>query len=194
MIKTHNYYKERLNKLEKESIAQQKEQLTTDQDEDQTRSLDTVGAIVLDRSGHLATAVSSGGILLKHSGRVGHASFFGCGCWLEEDENNLNNHEQCSIAACTTGCGEYIIKTLFAKECVAHIKNNLHDPNYKLKEFFDKKIFSMSFLSFWFLVLNKQFLLVDSQMLKNCTDKLIGTMVCKLDKEKTLKKSMTSLL
>ena len=30
-------------------------------------------------NGNLASAVSSGGILLKHPGRVGHASFFGCG-------------------------------------------------------------------------------------------------------------------
>ena len=142
MVKTHTHYKERLEKIDQENIGQKKNQ--TYIDEDQTRSLDTVGAIVLDRSGHMATAVSSGGILLKHSGRVGHASFFGCGCWLEEDSHN---HEQHSMAACTTGCGEYIIKTLFAKECVEHIKNNLQDPNYKLKDFFDKKFFSKNFFS-----------------------------------------------
>ena len=43
------------------------------------KKIDTVGAIVLDIYGNLASAVSSGGILLKHPGRVGHASFFGCG-------------------------------------------------------------------------------------------------------------------
>jgi isoaspartyl peptidase/L-asparaginase-like protein (Ntn-hydrolase superfamily) len=116
---------------------------------DESRSLDTVGAIVLDMNGHLASAISSGGILLKLPGRVGHASFFGCGCWVDEPDYDLliddqEEDESNSIAICTTGCGEYIIKTLFAKECAEHILANTHKPDYDLNEFYKKKFFSMT--------------------------------------------------
>ena len=40
------------------------------------------------------------------------------------------------------GCGEYIIKTLFAKECADHIFANKKETDYKLTEFFHKKFFS----------------------------------------------------
>lgn len=112
---------------------------------DSTRSLDTVGAIVLDQSGHFASAISSGGILLKLPGRVGHASFFGCGCWVQEDEDlekSSDTSESNSLAICTTGCGEYIIKTLFAKQCVDHILAHKNEADYNLNQFFTQKFFS----------------------------------------------------
>lgn len=46
------------------------DQKTSDSCPDQPIS-DTVGAICVDRYGHMSSAVSSGGILLKHSGRIG---------------------------------------------------------------------------------------------------------------------------
>lgn len=47
--------------------------------------LDTVGAVCVDSSGYVASAVSSGGLLLKHTGRVGQAAVYGCGCWAENN-------------------------------------------------------------------------------------------------------------
>ena len=60
---------------------------------------DTVGVVVLDRTGQVASTVSSGGIALKQPGRVGQASCFGCGCWAQRPlHENIN-----STAVSTTG-------------------------------------------------------------------------------------------
>merc|ERR1719233_2504818 len=52
---------------------------------------DTVGVVVLDRDGNVAASVSSGGIALKQSGRVGQASCYGCGCWAQKQLKNTAN-------------------------------------------------------------------------------------------------------
>nr|CAD7404871.1 unnamed protein product [Timema cristinae] len=78
--------------------------------------LDTVGAVSMDSEGNVASACSSGGIALKHSGRVGQAGVYGCGCWAE------NTDGQSAIAACTSGCGEYLVKTCLAREVSQDIK------------------------------------------------------------------------
>lgn len=46
--------------------------------------LDTVGAVAVGAGGGAAAAVSSGGLLLKHPGRVGQAAVYGCGCWAQD--------------------------------------------------------------------------------------------------------------
>ena len=51
--------------------------------------LDTVGAVCVDHSGCVASAVSSGGLVLKHSGRVGQAAVYGCGCWAENNCDSM---------------------------------------------------------------------------------------------------------
>lgn len=40
-------------------------------DLEEPASLDTVGAVVVDQQGNVAAAVSSGGLAMKHPGRVG---------------------------------------------------------------------------------------------------------------------------
>ena len=46
-------------------------------------SLDTVGAVALDRSGNIAAATSTGGTLNKAPGRLGDSSLIGCGCYAD---------------------------------------------------------------------------------------------------------------
>ncbi|XP_055843090.1 threonine aspartase 1 [Episyrphus balteatus] len=72
-------------------------------------SLDTVGAICVDADGNCAAGCSSGGLILKVSGRVGQAATYGAGCWATSTADM-------SVATCTTGNGEYLMKTLLAKE------------------------------------------------------------------------------
>jgi len=116
IIKSHRHYKQKLLDFEKkvleENLTHNTESLNIkkviDQNEskhsDETISLDTVGAIVLDKFGRLASAVSSGGILLKYPGRIGHSSMFGCGCFVNDNDENkgsLNGiFEKSSIAVC----------------------------------------------------------------------------------------------
>jgi L-asparaginase / beta-aspartyl-peptidase len=69
------------------------------------QSHDTVGAVALDRSGHIAAATSTGGTLGKTPGRVGDSSLIGCGCYAD----NL------SAAVSCTGWGEPIMKLVLAK-------------------------------------------------------------------------------
>lgn len=73
--------------------------------------LDTVGAVVVDSHGNCVAGCSSGGLILKISGRVGQAATYGAGCWAIKNVNRL-------AATCTTGNGEYLMKTLLAKEIV----------------------------------------------------------------------------
>lgn len=44
---------------------------------------DTVGVVCRDANGCMYSAVSSGGVALKHPGRIGEAAMFGAGCWAD---------------------------------------------------------------------------------------------------------------
>lgn len=73
--------------------------------EKSTQALDTVGAVAVDCDNNFACAISSGGIILKNRGRVGQAGVPGAGCWAQD-----------FTAVTTTGVGEYLTATLFAKK------------------------------------------------------------------------------
>lgn len=81
--------------------------------------LDTVGAICFDSNGTVAAAASSGGVSLKHSGRVGQAASFASGVWA-----TTGNSSTPSVAACTSGCGEHLVRTQLAKTIAESLKDS----------------------------------------------------------------------
>ena len=66
--------------------------------------LGTVGAVALDKNGHLAAATSTGGTTAASVGRVGDSPIIGAGTWADKN-----------IAISCTGYGE-----LFLENCTAH--------------------------------------------------------------------------
>lgn len=116
---------------------------------------DTVGAVVIDVHGKMASGVSSGGISLKNKGRVGEAAIPGSGLYILSDDVKIG----CSIS----GTGEQIMRTFMASA----ICNALHeDPctEEALKK-----------------VIEKRFL--DSEKLKNERMKNIGVIVVKQEQD-----------
>lgn len=71
---------------------------------------DTVGAVAWDSCGNVAAGVSSGGLLLKDSGRMGQAAIFGAGCWAQQTSDG-----QAGMACSISGSGEYIIRAGLAR-------------------------------------------------------------------------------
>jgi beta-aspartyl-peptidase (threonine type) len=70
--------------------------------------LDTVGAVALDAQGHVAAAVSTGGMSLKRLGRVGDSPVVGGGFWADDRAG----------ACVTTGVGEVLLREGTARRCV----------------------------------------------------------------------------
>ena len=65
----------------------------------------TVGAIALDRHGHLVAGTSTGGTCCKLPGRVGDSPLIGCGCYADAEAGGVS----------CTGHGEGIMKIVMAK-------------------------------------------------------------------------------
>ncbi|CAH1984722.1 unnamed protein product [Acanthoscelides obtectus] len=91
----------------------------------QCELLDTVGAVCIDDSGHVASACSSGGLILKVPGRVGQAALYGSGIWAD----SLDKSGASSVAVSTTGCGEHLIQTQLAREIANDVKNGSFPPS-----------------------------------------------------------------
>lgn len=76
-----------------------------------TNYFGTVGAVALDRRGHLAAATSTGGMVMKRYGRVGDAPIIGAGTWADAG---------CAVSA--TGWGEYFIRLNVAHDICARMR------------------------------------------------------------------------
>lgn len=72
----------------------------------------TVGAVALDRSGHVAAATSTGGLTGKRWGRIGDAPLIGAGTYADD--------RACAVSA--TGAGEYFIRVGVAHEICAYAR------------------------------------------------------------------------
>ena len=68
-------------------------------------TLETVGAVALDKDGNVAAATSTGGFPLKLPGRIGDSPLIGCGTYAD------NQAGACSA----TGVGEIAIRLVLAK-------------------------------------------------------------------------------
>ncbi|KAK1792609.1 hypothetical protein P4O66_012542 [Electrophorus voltai] len=110
-------------------------------EEPMSASLDTVGAIVVDQEGNVAAAVSSGGLAMKHPGRVGQAAHYGCGCWAE----NARDARPYSTAVSTSGCGEHLMRTMLARECSTAMQTE--DAHQALLEAMQNKFIGSPFLA-----------------------------------------------
>jgi len=72
----------------------------------------TIGAVALDREGHVAAATSTGGLTGKRWGRIGDAPIIGAGTYADD--------RACAVS--TTGAGEYFIRIGVAHEICAQIR------------------------------------------------------------------------
>ncbi|HXZ59298.1 MAG TPA: isoaspartyl peptidase/L-asparaginase [Steroidobacteraceae bacterium] len=75
------------------------------------KGMGTVGALALDRAGHLAAATSTGGITNKLYGRVGDTPIIGAGTYASE-----------SCAVSGTGQGEFYIRQVVAYDICAMVQ------------------------------------------------------------------------
>ena len=76
-------------------------------------TLETVGAVALDKDGNVAAATSTGGFPLKLPGRIGDSPLIGCGTYAD------NQAGACSA----TGVGEIAIRLVLAKTVCSFMEN-----------------------------------------------------------------------
>ncbi|KAF1956393.1 N-terminal nucleophile aminohydrolase [Byssothecium circinans] len=80
---------------------------------------DTVGAIAIDGWGNIACAASSGGIGMKHRGRVGPAALVGVGAAIVPVDPD--DPEEICVGTVTSGTGEHMATTMAATICAERL-------------------------------------------------------------------------
>ncbi|CAE6431034.1 unnamed protein product [Rhizoctonia solani] len=96
---------------------------------------DTVGAILCTIDGEVSAGVSSGGILLKPTGRIGEAACFGAGCWASGARGPLN-----SVACSISGAGEMIMRAFLAKELADSVRRPDCDAHEEIERILNRFI------------------------------------------------------
>ncbi|KAK5634220.1 hypothetical protein RRF57_009934 [Xylaria bambusicola] len=81
--------------------------------------MDTVGAIAIDQLGHIAAGSSSGGIGMKHRGRVGPAALVGVGTAVVPADSH--DADAVTVAAVTSGTGEHMATTMASQRCAERL-------------------------------------------------------------------------
>ncbi|CAK7218814.1 hypothetical protein SCUCBS95973_003611 [Sporothrix curviconia] len=80
---------------------------------------DTIGAIAIDLRGNIAAGSSSGGIGMKHSGRIGPAALIGIGTAVIPADPK-DSRGTC-VAAVTSGTGEHMATTMASHTCAQRL-------------------------------------------------------------------------
>lgn len=83
---------------------------------------DTVGAIAVDCLGNIAAGSSSGGIGMKHRGRIGPAALVGIGTAVVPVDDD--DADRTSVATVTSGTGEHMATTMAANVCANRLYNS----------------------------------------------------------------------
>ncbi|KAJ5746127.1 hypothetical protein N7520_011309 [Penicillium odoratum] len=80
---------------------------------------DTVGAIAVDSFGNIAAGSSSGGIGMKHYGRIGPAALIGIGTHVIPIDPT--DPSESTVAVVASGTGEHIASTFAASTCANRV-------------------------------------------------------------------------
>jgi beta-aspartyl-peptidase (threonine type) len=78
----------------------------------------TVGAVAMDKTGHIVAGTSTGGTCCKRAGRIGDTPLIGCGCYADQEAGGVS----------CTGWGEAIMKIVMAKTAVDRLGVNEGRP------------------------------------------------------------------
>lgn len=87
-------------------------EVTLDHAQPREGKLGTVGAVARDKSGNLAAATSTGGLVNQMSGRVGDSPVIGAGVFAD--------NESCAISC--TGVGEQFLRTCLARTAALFVE------------------------------------------------------------------------